>query len=148
MKIGKIPTGLNPILLKRLVEIRRAILEGFNPPRPVKNLSATAKAGGILVQFTRTDGDSYVIYRNTTPSLNGSTRFELNKVGNFTDEIGKSAEKRYYWVRAKKGNLESTITGPVNATTLAQAAEATLPPAIPAVDEPVYSELMGYPTEK
>ena len=149
--IGEIPSSFDwQTLRKRLVEMRSVLIDvqkAIAPPRPVKNLTATAKAGGVIIQFTRTDGTSYTVYRNTTASLNAAVRFEIGNTGYFSDDIGKSGELRYYWVRAQKGGMESTVVGPVSATTLGLNVEITPPPAPPAVDEPVGSDLTGYPTE-
>ncbi len=150
--IGEIPNTLDwNVLRKRLVEMRETLVRlerSAVPPRPVTNLTATAKAGGVIIMFTRTDGDNYILYRNATPQLNGAVRIELGKTGLYTDDIGKSAETRYYWVVAKKGSQESSVTGPVSATTLALNVEITPPAPPPAVDEPVNDVLTGYPTER
>lgn len=150
--IGEIPVQMDWITLRRrLVEIRNALnalTTAANPPRPVINLSATAQAGAILVMFTRTDGDNYTLYWNTTPSLDGATRIDLGNKGEYTDNIGASAVTRYYYVKAKKGNLESAIAGPVFETTLALDVEI-IPPSRPqSTDEPVLSVERGYPVEK
>jgi hypothetical protein len=147
--IPEIPSTFDWITIRRrLVEMRDAIngITGSNAqPRPVKNLSATAKAGGVIIQFTRTDGDYYVLYRNTVPQLNKSIRIELGNTGLYVDDIGASNQTRYYWVVAQKGSMQSTAVGPVNATTLALDIEIT-PPAPPlAVDEPVKNIISGYP---
>jgi hypothetical protein len=150
--IGEIPPNLDwGMLRRRLVEMRAVLLKlekTTSAPRAVKNLTATAKAGGVIIQFTRTDGDRYVIYRNSIQELNGAVRFELGNTGYYSDDIGTSGQKRYYWVRAIKGSMESVLAGPVNATTLGLGVEITQPAAPPAVDEPVTSELYGYPTER
>lgn len=150
--IGEIPSGMDWITLRRrLVEMRNAIHRlavSFDPPRPVTNLTATAQAGAILIMFTRTDGDRYILYWNSTPSMDEATRIDLGNKGEYTDLIGKSSILRYYYVRAKKGNMESTIAGPVYATTLGLAVEITPPSRPPAVDEKVFSDEYGYPVEK
>jgi len=151
MSIRTVPQNLDVGLRDYFTELRNAVLElqKINQsPRPVINLVATAKAGGVIIQFTRTDGDHYILYANTTPTLQGARVVDLGNKGEYVDDIGKSAELRYYWVRAKKGNLESTITGPVFATTLGLAVEITPPVAPPTTDEQVFSDELGYPVEK
>jgi len=153
MKISEIPSQMDwKTLRKILVEMRsgiHSVAAVTDPPRPVKNLTATAMAGSILIMFTRTDGDNYVLYWNTTPSLNGSTRIELGNRGEYTDNIGDAGIKRYYFVRAKKRNgMESSIVGPVFATSLALNITITPPTRPPAVDEFVRSDEVGYPVEQ
>ena len=151
MSIKDVPHNLPLALRDFLTQMRNAVVElqEINqPPRPVINLVATAKAGGVIIQFTRTDGDHYIVYANTTPTLKEARVVDIGNKGEYVDDIGKSAELRYYWVRAKKGNLASTITGPVFATTLGLAVEITPPIAPPTTDEQVYSDELGYPVEK
>jgi hypothetical protein len=149
--IPEIPGNFDWITVRRrLVEMRNELnkLSGTNiQPRAVVNLSATAKAGGVIIQFTKTDGDSYVLYRNTVPQLNKSVMIDLGNTGIYVDDIGASGEKRYYWIIAKRGSIQSAVAGPVSATTLALDAEITPPTPPPAVDEPVTSLISGYPME-
>ena len=151
MKIPQIPNKFDWMNVRLVLnQMRNALIEiqkTTMAPRPVINLTATGKPLGILIQFTRTDGDSYVIYRNTTAQINGAVKVELGNNGIWTDELGAGALVRYYWVKARKGSIESTLTGPVSATSLVAGAAFTPPAAPPAVDEPVYSDETGYPTE-
>jgi len=139
------------VLRRRLIEMRNAInslITSTAPPRAVTNLSATAKAGGVIVLFTRTNGTSYVVYANDTPAIDGAARIDIGNKGEYVDDVGKSGVTRYYWVRAMRGNVESTLAGPVSAITLALNAEITPPTRPPAVDEYVYSDEVGYPVEQ
>jgi hypothetical protein len=138
-----------PIALRRFYsEMRAAVLrvqQSVIAPAPPTNLKATAKAGGIIIQFTRSDGDSFVIYRNTTATLKNTVRIDLGGGNYYCDEIGAGAETRYYWVRAKKGNLESSLVGPVSATTLALGTAITPPEQPPGDSQPVWSDEKEYP---
>jgi hypothetical protein len=130
--IKDVPYNLDPSLREFLQQIRNAIKRLENTvvaPQPATNLKATAKAGGIIVQFTRSDGDAYILYSNDTPSINGARRIDLGLAAEFTDEIGQAAFTRYYWIKAKKGQMESVMAGPVSATTLAL--NATITPPLP-----------------
>jgi hypothetical protein len=80
--------------------------------------------------------------------MNGAARIELGKKGEYVDDVGDSGVIRYYWVRAKKGSMESTLSGPVFATTLGLSVEITPPTRPPATDEQVFSDEFGYPVEK
>lgn len=113
------------------------------PPAPVTNLVATAKAGGVIVQFTRSDGDQFILYANTTPNLNGAVRVDLALQAEYVDEVGAAAVKKYYWVKAKRGQIESTIAGPVSATTLALGTPITPPVAPAATQTPARSDETG-----
>jgi hypothetical protein len=152
INIGEIPRTMDWIPLRRRLSEMRAVLMDLqnraNPPRPVINLTATAKAGGVIIMFTRTDGTSYALYRNTTPNLNGATQIELGNTGYYVDDLGEAAITRYYWVLSRKGALQSSYVGPVNATTLALGAGITAPTPPIATDEMVYSDQSGYPVER
>ncbi len=89
------------------------------PPSPVTNVRATALAGAIKIDFTRSDGDSYTLYKNNTPSTNLSTRIDLGTANTYIDNIGDGAILRYYLVVSKTGGRESTPSAWVSATTLA-----------------------------
>jgi hypothetical protein len=144
--IPEVPTNVEPQLRRFLVEIRKAI-KRLEPsvvaPAQVSNMTATAKAGGAIIQFTRSDGDSYVLYRNTVASLNGSVRIDIGMANSYTDEIGVAAQKIFYWIKAKKGGMEGVPVGPVTATTLALNATITLPTAPPGSQQPTRSDENG-----
>lgn len=141
-----------PALRRYLCELRKAVKrleESVVPPRPVTNLTATPKPGGIWVQFSRSDADYYTLFRNSVKALAGSVRFDLGNTATFADELGAGDETRYYWVQAHKGALVSETIGPVSATSLAldtEAVEPEPPPAyeqpaeVPPEEEPVYPE--------
>lgn len=103
-------------------------------PDPVTNLHATAQAFQNLVQWTRSsDADYYEVLHSLTPSLL-DPHLQTTDVGNsalWTDHIGQSGVKKFYWVRARKRTGASTLeVGPVSATTLTSATGVT-PPAPP-----------------
>lgn len=144
--IPEVPSGIDPTVRRYLMEIRKAIkrLEGsVIPPRPVTNLRATAKAGGVILQFTRSDGDTYILYWNSTAGINGATRIDLGLANEYVDEIGDEGVKRYYWIKVKKGQMESEMAGPVYATTLALDAEITPPTRPPASENLIKSDETG-----
>jgi hypothetical protein len=149
--ISEIPNTFDWNALRRVLAQMRQVFvtveQAIQPSRVVKNLTATPKAGGVIIMFTCTDGDRYILYRNTVFQLDGVVRIDLRNSGIYTDDIGKSSETRYYWVIARKGNIESEPVGPVSATTLGLAVEITPPTPPPAVDEPVYDTVTGYLTE-
>lgn len=102
------------------------------PPAVVTNLRATALGGSIQVDFTRSDGDNFVLYWNSTPSINGSVRIELGSTNKYVDNIGTGGVKRYYVVKSKKGNTEGAISAWVSATSLALG--TAVPPPTPPPD--------------
>ena len=121
---------------RRFLEILRAAVvrqsaKKIVPPTPVTNLSATAKGGGVIIRFTRSDGDGYILYRNEKNSINDSTRIDLGLANEYTDEIGLSGKTLFYWVKSKSGLQESNPAGPVQATTLPLNAEAKTAPDTP-----------------
>lgn len=126
--------------------MRNAILElrpSQIPPTPPTNVTVTPMAGGNLVQFTRSDGDQYVLYWNDIPSVNGSIRIDLGQANEYLHEIGAVGVRIYYWIKAKKGQMESVLSGVKTGTTLALGT-VVVPPEPPAASEfPVTSDETG-----
>jgi len=115
-----------------IVRLQQAIIQ----PATVTNLRATPLAGSIQVDFTRSDGDNYVLYWNTTASINEATRIELGNTNKWVDVIGSGGVKRYYAVKAKKGPVEGQVSSWVMATTLALGTPVIPPEPPPATDFP------------
>ena len=138
---------MRDITLRRfLQEMRNAVkrLEAsVVAPGTVSNLVATAKAGGVIIQFTRADGDAYILYWNSTPALDGARRIDLGLAAEYTDEIGAPDITRYYWVKTKKGQMENVPFGPVKAVTLALDASITPPTPPPGSQFPARSDETG-----
>ncbi len=106
------------------------------PPTTVTNLRATALGGGVQIDFTRSDGDAYVLYWNSTPSINMATRVDLGVANVYVDNIGADAVTRYYAVKAKKGNVSGDVSPWVSATTLAVGTAITAPDPPPGSETP------------
>ena len=102
----------------------------------VSNMRATALAGAVQVDFTRSDGDSYTLYKNSVPSINGATRIDLGTANVYVDNIGDSGIKRFYVVVAKKGSRDGGISSWVSATTLALGTTVTPPTPPPGTITP------------
>lgn len=103
----------------------------FIPATPVNNLRVTPQPGGNLIDFTRTDGESYTLFINTTPSLNLATLVELGTSNRYTHAVGIGAVKYWYTVKTNKGNLVGPFSLWKDGTTLAVGtpAAAVVPPA-------------------
>jgi hypothetical protein len=132
--IGNIPTSFSPeeqAFLQTLIDAVKTKQPSVVPPAPPTNLKATAGPGINIVQFTRSDGDTYALYRSTQPSLNGATRIDLGRANHYTDNVGAAGVLVFYWILAKTGQQQSIVVGPVKQTTLALTASVT-PPAPPA----------------
>src|SRR5215472_14389673 len=117
--IGNMPTSFSPeeqAFLQTIVDAVKVRHSSVVPPAPVTNLKATAGPGSNLVQFTRSDGDTYAVYRNTKPSLNGALRIDLGRANHYTDNVGAAGVLVFYWCLAKVGVQQSIIVGPVQAT--------------------------------
>src|SRR5262245_13462219 len=115
-----------------LIRLQQALVQ----PGVVTNLRATALAGSVQIDFTRSDGDNYVLYMNDTGSVNGAVRIELGFANKYVDVVGSGAIKKYYAVKAKKGNLEGQLSPWVIQTTLALGTPVTPPEPPPATDFP------------
>jgi hypothetical protein len=107
------------------------------------NLSATPKGGGVIVKFTRSDGDGYILYRNDKQTQDGAVRIDLGLANEYADETGVSGKKYFYWVKTRSGLQESLPAGPVSATTLAIGAEAETPPDTPGSEVTAKSDETG-----
>lgn len=97
------------------VEVRKSLL----PPGTVTNFRVTPLSGANQIDFTRTDGDAYFLYMNTTPSLNLAVIVDLQLSNKYTDIIGAGSIKRWYMVKALKGRLEGGPSNWLSGTTLA-----------------------------
>lgn len=115
-----------------LLSLQAAII----PPADITNGRATPLAGAIQVDFTRSDGDAYVLYWNTTPSINGATRIDLGTANKYVDNIGDVGIKRWYSIRAKKGPVNGNLSPWLTATTLALGTATTPPTPPPATATP------------
>jgi hypothetical protein len=104
------------------------------PPSNVSNLRCTPQPGGNLIDFTRSDGDTYTLYINTTASIDGAERVQLGASNRFAHTVGIASVKYYYAVKAKKGVVNGEVSEWVSGTTLA----LTTPAA--AVDPPPATE--------
>lgn len=107
------------------------------PPRAPTNLKVTPVAGGNYIQFTKSDGDDYVVYAGSTGELAKATPNDVKLSSAYVDNIGQGGVARFYWVKAKKqGQPDSDILGPVSGVTLALNVPTVVPPAPPLSDSP------------
>lgn len=118
-------------LRNTVVSLQSAIV----PPGTPTNVTATPLAGANQIDFTRSGGDGYVLYVNTTPSINMATRVDLGTANTYVDQIGAGAVKRFYAVRAKTGSTNGAISSWVSATSLALGTATTPPTPPPATDQ-------------
>lgn len=121
------------------------------PPTLVSNLRATPQPGGNLIDFTRSDGDQYTLYINTTPSIDLATRVRLGSSNQYLHSVGIGAVRYYYAVRTSKGSLSGEVSAWVSGTTLAlgtPAASVTPPPAteFPFTDQETEAVEVAIPT--
>src|SRR5438034_225435 len=142
--IGNIPVSFTweqQQFLQTLVDAVKRLQPVVVPPAAPTNLRVIPQGGGNIVQFTRSDGDGYVLYRNTVPSLNGARRIDLGRSNQYVDDVGAGAVEVFYWIAAKLGQLSSIIVGPVSGTTLALGTGITPPPLVPSSQYPATSDL-------
>lgn len=137
IKIRPVPSTQDPALQGILTDIKSAIehLYSASPaPQPVSGLSATPIAGGVVLQFTRSNGINFRVYYGSTPNRASASIADLGSNNTFTDTVGSGGVKRYYWVEAHSPSAPSPspIIGPVSATTLALGSPAIVTPtAVP-----------------
>lgn len=106
------------------------------PPGTVTNLRVTPQPGGNLIDFTRSDGESYTLYINTTASVNLSERVRLGQSNRYTHTIGLGGVKYYYAVKANKGALSGEVSPWVSGITLGLAVPAVNPTPVAATEFP------------
>jgi hypothetical protein len=142
--IGNIPSSFPPDqrdFLQTLVDAVKNTQPTVVPPKAPTNLQVTAAPGSNIVQFTRSDGDTYALYKNSAPSKNGATRVDLGRANQYVDNVGAAGVLVFYWVVAKLGPLTSASAGPVSATTAALNAVITPPVAPNASQTPTLSNI-------
>jgi hypothetical protein len=121
VQIPEVPRNVDINVYRFLQALRTAVIKissSVTQPGPVTNLTATAKAGGAIIEFTRSDADRYVLFRNTVKSFDLATQIDLGNSNRFVDDVGTGSVVMYYWIKAWKGGIEGPIVGPVTATTL------------------------------
>lgn len=128
-----ISTGLAELLQWMCNSIKNLQVE-LIPPTTVTNLRATAQAGAVQIDFTRSDGDDFILYVNSVPSINLALRVDLGLANKYIDDIGAGGILRYYAVKAKKGILDGQVSPWVSATTLALGTAIVPPAAVPAAE--------------
>jgi hypothetical protein len=130
--IGEIPSNIDPQLRRVLQSIRNNLVkvqQGVLPPGDPANLQVTPIAGGNVVQFTRAnDADNTVLYMGNLSDISAATPVPLGLSVKYTDNVGKGAVTRFYWIRSMRGLLiAQNIIGPVKGISLALGVNATLP---------------------
>lgn len=115
-----------------LLDVQAALLQAT----VVSNLRATALAGAVQIDFTRSDGDAYVLYINSVPSINMATRVDLGTANLYVDQIGAGSILRYYGIVAMKGRVVGDLSPWVAQTTLALGVAITPPDPPPATETP------------
>jgi hypothetical protein len=125
----------SPQLRSFLTNMREMVLQlrdSQNPPGLPSNLVVTPQAFSNLVQWSRgVDADYHEVLWNTTPTVINATVVNVANSAQWTDNVGQSGVKRYYWVRAHKDTgARSVEVGPIAGTTLA-AGSGVAPPKPP-----------------
>lgn len=146
MKVPLDQQNFNRWVLNAIENLQSA----FIPPSRVSNMRCTPQPGGNLIEFTRSDGDSYTLYINTTPSLDLAQRTKLGSSNRYNHSVGIAGVRYYYAVKANKGSLGGEISAWISGTTLGLAvpAVATVPPPateFPFVDQETDSVAVAIP---
>lgn len=114
------------------------------PARPITNLRITPVAGGNVVDFTRSDGDTYTLYWSTSKDFALAVTVELGQSNTYNDNLGSGGVTRYYWIRARRQNgQDSSLVGPVAGMALTLGSATTLPKPLPATDFPAMDRSRG-----
>jgi hypothetical protein len=132
IKIPSVPVVADSGLQNFLTAIKQSVEQSNSvvpTPQAVSGLTATPIAGGIVVQFVRSNAANFRLFYNTTANQKSASIVDLGSNNRYTDNVGQGGETRYYWVQAQNANAasDSLIVGPVSATSLALTATASVP---------------------
>lgn len=113
-------------------------------PNPPSSLTVTPVAGGNVIQFTRSNAQSYALYAGDTSDRSKAVQVDLRSSNSYTDTLGVGGSLRYYWVvgLAQSGQ-PSAILGPKTGTTLALGTPASPLPVVPPSYAQVYDTTLG-----
>lgn len=106
------------------------------PPSRVSNFRVTPVSGANIIDFTRSDGDNYILYINTTAASDKAVRVELGQANRYTDNVGEAGVKKWYAVKAKKGRLEGLLSDWKSGTTLPLGSGIAAPDPPPSTETP------------
>lgn len=120
--LPEVPLNVDPQLRRYLVAMRNAMVQIHSsvvPPGVVTNLRVTPFALGNKIEFTRSDAAHYILYWNNIADLPTANPVDLANAASYDHNVGAAGQTRYYWVKGKKGDMESDPAGPVVGVTLA-----------------------------
>lgn len=136
-----------------LVELRKSVeqMRGtLAPPSLPSNLKVTPQAFGNLIQWSRGTGSDYhEVLWNTVPTIINAHVIPVMNGAQWTDNIGQTGVKRYYFVRGVKQVAPHAYTrtievGPIAGTTLASNAGVTPPtPPVSGVNQALNTRTGG-----
>lgn len=113
-------------------------------PNPPSDLRITPIAGGNVIQFTRSNAQSYSLYLGGSPDQSIATQVDLKSSNSYTDNLGLGGTLRYYWVVGlSQSGQPSTLLGPKSGTTLALGTPASPLPIVAASYAQVYDTTLG-----
>ncbi len=154
-KLPEVPLDKNMSAATRnfLSEVRKSFeqLRGtLAPPALPSNLKVTPQAFGNLIQWSRgTGSDFHEVLWNTVPTIINAHVVPVSNGAQWTDNIGQSNVKRYYFVRGVKQVAPHAYTrtievGPIAGTTLASNAGVAPPaPPVPGVNQALNTRTGG-----
>lgn len=113
--------GLHPI-------VERLLAQSAAPNAPT-NLTVTPIGGGNVVQFTRSNAASHVLFISPTSDRAAASQVNLGTSNVYTDNVGAGGQTRYYWVQGlSQSGVPSAVSPPQRGVTLAPGASATVTP--------------------
>ena len=131
MKIREVPAHLDPSTRQLLTDLRNAVLSlqpTKNPPAVPGTFIVVPLPGANRLEWSLTDADSYDVLVSATPTWSAAAGWiiDAGRSNTYTDSIGTAAVKRWYWVRARRGNVTSAPTAAISSTTLALGTGASI----------------------
>lgn len=123
--LPEVPYNIDQELRRFLVAMRNAMVQVHQsvvPPAVPTNLIVTPYALGNKIEFTRSDASHYILYWNTIADLPTANPVDLANAATYDHNVGAAGQTRYYWIKGKKGDMESDPAGPAVGVTLASGA--------------------------
>lgn len=145
--IPEVPSSVDPQTRSLLTSMRNTIvrLQGSREPaKTITNLRVTPVGFGNIIDFTRSNGDSYTLWWSLTASSKDANPIGIGQQSRYKHDVGKDGVKVYYWVQTNKDNgTNSALAGSKFGVTLLSNAAVTVPDPPPPSSNPIFDDSTG-----
>lgn len=145
--IPEVPSSVDQQSRVFMQQMRNAVvrLQGSKASaRPVTNLRVTPVGFGNVIDYTRSDGDSYTLWWSLAADSTKANPIPIGQQSRYTHTVGRDGVKVFYWVQAIRDNGQnSKLVGAKFGVTLLSNAAVTIPDPPPPSDDPVFDDGTG-----